>query len=57
MAEVSSDPWGRAFIVNVHGYYEPGEHVLILSAGPNGEVDTAPNGTIAAEDDIMILID
>ncbi|MFO0985108.1 MAG: type II secretion system protein GspG [Planctomycetota bacterium] len=57
MAEVGADPWGRAYIVNVQGYYEPLENVLIVCAGPNGQVDTTTNATVAAEDDIMILID
>jgi general secretion pathway protein G len=55
--DVAADPWGHAYLVNVQGYYAPRENVLIVCAGPDGEVDTSTDATIAAADDIMILID
>ncbi|MEW6743460.1 MAG: type II secretion system protein GspG [Planctomycetota bacterium] len=55
--EIGADPWGRAYLVNVHGYYSATEHVLVLSAGPNGEVETDPTAIIADGDDVAVLID
>ncbi|MEW6743477.1 MAG: prepilin-type N-terminal cleavage/methylation domain-containing protein [Planctomycetota bacterium] len=55
--DIGPDPWGRAYIVNVHGYGQDDENVLVLCAGPNGEVDTHPSATQAGGDDIVILID
>jgi len=57
LPDVGADPWGHAYIINVQGYYAPLENVLIVCAGPDGQIDTAANATIAAADDIMILID
>jgi prepilin-type N-terminal cleavage/methylation domain-containing protein len=57
VSDVGADPWGHAYLVNVQGYFEARENVLIVCAGPDGEVDTATDATIAAADDIMILID
>ena len=57
MQEVGADPWGNAYVVNVHGYYEATEYVWVMSAGPNGTVDTAVGGTTPASDDIGILLD
>jgi prepilin-type N-terminal cleavage/methylation domain-containing protein len=50
------DPWGRCYVINVHGYYT-GEFVWVLSAGPNGVIDTGLTDTTVQGDDIGILID
>ncbi len=54
---VEADPWGNAYIVNAHGFYEVGEYVWVISAGPNGEFDTGPEDTILQGDDFGILVD
>ena len=55
--ELGPDPWGRAYLVNLHGYWKDKENVVIVSAGPNGSIDTARTSTIAGQDDIVLLID
>lgn len=57
MQEIAADPWGRAYLVNTHGYFSSSENVWVISAGPDGNVDTAPNATKPGGDDIGILID
>lgn len=51
------DPWGRAYLVNVDGWLDHREHALVLSAGPNGFVDTPPEQVRAQGDDIIYLLD
>ncbi|MBN2491674.1 MAG: hypothetical protein JXQ29_12565 [Planctomycetes bacterium] len=46
------DPWGRAYLVNTHGLVTPAEHTWILSAGPNGIVETVPESRETGGDDI-----
>jgi hypothetical protein len=41
--------------VNVHGYYTA-ESVWILSAGPNGVIDTRPGSTTVGGDDVGVLV-
>ena len=55
--DIGPDPWGRAYLINLHGYWKDSENVLVLCAGPNGSVDTPPSGTQAGGDDIVLLID
>ncbi|MEW6744580.1 MAG: type II secretion system protein GspG [Planctomycetota bacterium] len=57
LQEIPEDPWGNAYVVNTHGYFQDGEYVWVLSAGPNGDIDTAVDATAPAGDDIGILID
>jgi len=56
MQQVLADPWGNAYIVNVHGYYSA-ENVWVISGGPNGVIDTAVNAATPAGDDIGVLIE
>ncbi|MBI1851389.1 MAG: type II secretion system protein GspG [Planctomycetes bacterium] len=49
------DPWGRFYIVNVHGYYS-GEHVWVMSAGPNGSIDTSLTDSTLQSDDVGVMI-
>ncbi|MHC4944952.1 MAG: type II secretion system protein GspG [Planctomycetota bacterium] len=54
---VSIDPWGNAYLVNVQGFYSVNERAMILSAGPDGVVET-PTASLNPEgDDLMLLID
>ena len=57
MQSVKADPWGRAYVVNTHGYFNSAENVWVISAGPDGNVDTAQNATTPGGDDIGVLID
>ncbi len=55
--EIGPDPWGRAYIVNVNGYFNSAERVIVLCAGPNGQVNTPVSATTAVGDDIMVVLD
>jgi type II secretory pathway pseudopilin PulG len=46
------DPWGRAYLVNTHGLTSTTEQTWILSAGPNGVVETTPDSRETGGDDI-----
>jgi general secretion pathway protein G len=56
LTELGADPWGRAYLVNLQGYFSS-ENVLVLSAGPNGVVETEPTSTAAEGDDIALFIE
>ena len=53
IAYVTKDPWGNAYISNAKDYSGTGP-IWLLSAGPNGVIETAPNATVvdASSDDI-----
>lgn len=55
--EIGPDPWGRAYVINVNGFFSSGERVLVLSAGPNGQINTPLTATVASGDDIAVVID
>ena len=50
------DPWGRAYVVNVHGYFLASERVWVLSAGANGIVETDPTAMQVGGDDIGVVV-
>jgi len=54
---VDADPWGNAYLVNVHGFYDDEEYVWVISAGPNGDFDTDPTDASLQGDDLGILVD
>ncbi|MBI3847552.1 MAG: type II secretion system protein GspG [Planctomycetes bacterium] len=56
MQSVNADPWGHYYVVNVKGYYST-QYVWVLSAGPNGAVNTGLTDTTLQSDDIGIMID
>lgn len=56
IAVVSPDPWGNHYFTNANGFNTPGAPVWILSAGPNGTVDTPAASTAVAGDDIGLRI-
>jgi len=39
--EIGPDPWGNAYVVNVGAWNSPDTAVWVLSAGPNGRLDTS----------------
>lgn len=53
---VGADPWGSHYLVNVEGFWNHGERVFVLSAGPNRRIDTKPTDLEAGGDDIAIVI-
>lgn len=55
MTRVPEDPWGNAYISNV-GAFSGNTPVWILSAGPDGVVQTTALGTDLAGDDIGIIV-
>jgi len=56
-APIGPDPWGNAYLVNVNGFFSSEERTIVLSAGPNGQLNTAPSATTAGGDDLMLLIE
>jgi general secretion pathway protein G len=50
LASVSPDPWGNAYVVNASGFSASGP-VWIISAGPNGKIDTNAASTSLQPDD------
>lgn len=57
VAGLEPDPWGRAYLVNVDGWIDPRETPMVLSAGPNGVVETSEHDTQPGGDDILLLLD
>ena len=51
LAHISADPWGNSYIVNADIFTATGP-VWILSAGPNGSVDTNAASTTLQGDDV-----
>jgi len=56
MAAVIQDPWGNSYITNADSFQVQGGAVWILSAGPNGVVDTPAGNNVTLEDDIGLRI-
>jgi len=57
VADLQADPWGQAYLVNVDGWLDLRERALVLSAGPNGRVETSPYARAAGGDDVVFLMD
>lgn len=55
MARVNADPWGNAYVSNASEFLTTG-NVWIISAGPNGIVDTGRGADDVTPDDIGIRI-
>ena len=49
---IEPDPWGNAYLVNTRGLFDDRERVWVLSAGPDGIVDTSPSSRETRGDDI-----
>ena len=52
MAMVTADPWGNTYVTNANAFAVAGQPVWIISAGPNGQLETAVNSTALQGDDI-----
>lgn len=50
-AGMPTDAWGRCFLMNI-GDWASGGPVWLLSAGPNGLMETPPNALVSGGDDI-----
>lgn len=55
LAHASEDPWGNAYIMNP-GNFAAGGTVWLLSAGPDGTVDTPLSAATLAGDDVGIMM-
>ena len=55
---ISPDPWGRRYAINVGSHTTRGATLVVLSAGPNGIVETpfVRAGLAAGGDDIVAVI-
>ncbi|MGC2064329.1 MAG: type II secretion system protein GspG [Thermodesulfovibrionales bacterium] len=56
MADVTADPWGRKYYINAKNFPFSTESVWIISAGPNGILDTPAGSLTSVGDDIGLLI-
>lgn len=54
--EVRPDPWGRAYVVFVGNFDDPRGRPWVLSAGPNGVLDTRPESLICGGDDMGYVV-
>jgi type II secretory pathway pseudopilin PulG len=57
IAGLTADPWGHAYLVNVDGWVNAREHAIVVSAGPDGRVQTPPTATAAVGDDLLYVMD
>lgn len=59
MVRVTADPWGNTYLTNADGFSIINREVWIISAGPNGQIDTpVPNlaGAQLVGDDIGLRL-
>ncbi|MGQ0551762.1 MAG: type II secretion system protein GspG [Planctomycetota bacterium] len=56
-ATLQADPWGHAYLVNSEGWVSMHEHAMVLSAGPDGVVQTEPSANRPAGDDLVLILD
>ena len=54
-AGMPTDAWGQCFLMNV-GQWKTGGRVWVLSAGPNGKIDTPLGATSVQGDDIGAIV-
>jgi hypothetical protein len=58
-APVHADPWGNRYAVNTQHLTGGNEDVVVMSAGPDEQIDTAftANGLTAGDDDLVVLVE
>lgn len=57
MAYATVDPWGHSYVTNANGFVDSAKPpVWIISAGPNGQIDTAPVNNVVGADDVGIRL-
>jgi general secretion pathway protein G len=49
---VTPDPWGNAYVINANGFPVQGRQVWLISAGPDGKIDTPSNSETIQGDDV-----
>lgn len=55
LSDINTDPWGNAYIVNAVNF-DSQSPVWILSAGPNGQLETSKDSQVLIGDDIGIRL-
>ena len=55
MADVTPDPWGRKYYLNARDF-DTGSSAWIISAGPNGVLETPVTSMIVVGDDTGVMI-
>ncbi|MFG0320012.1 MAG: type II secretion system protein GspG [Planctomycetota bacterium JB042] len=50
-----ADPWGHAFVVTTAGFTDRRKRVWVLSAGPNGRLETTARDTNPHGDDVGLV--
>jgi hypothetical protein len=58
-APIDPDPWGNRYAVNVEFLTGGSDDVVVLSAGPDEQIDSLyeDNGLAAGDDDIVVLVE
>lgn len=56
LPSTSADPWGNQYAINAGNFGVSGSSVWLISAGPNGTVDTDAGATSISGDDIGLRI-
>ncbi len=52
---VPIDPWGRSYLVNLRAI-RSGDRLWVISAGPDGVVETNPRDVVLAGDDVGVIL-
>lgn len=52
----TADPWGNAYLVNVEGLVDPRQPAWVLSAGPDGIVQTPVDALKPVGDDVLLHV-
>lgn len=56
LVEDRPDSWGNKYIVSVFNFADDTKPVWVLSAGPNGTIETAVDGAVLVGDDVGVRI-
>jgi hypothetical protein len=55
---IASDPWGNRYAININALSSGASCTVVVSAGPNGQIETAFNGLVILPggDDVVALV-
>jgi type II secretory pathway pseudopilin PulG len=55
---IGADPWGHRYAINIKALSSGASCAVVVSAGPNGQIETAFNGQVilAGGDDVVALV-
>jgi general secretion pathway protein G len=53
---VEEDPWGNEYRLWARGFSNANEHAWVVSAGPNGDIETDETATTPGGDDLAIML-